>query len=362
MSELIEPLTSSDLLARAIQTFDELLPDDWETSLASARVDPYADRRSAPEALLEVVAPDGNSTAFAIAAKLTFTGRDVSQTLPPLQSWCEQNDALPLIVARFLSTTVRERLREQQASFVDATGNVNVSSSLPAIALSRPGTSRDPWRRPNTRDSLRGEPAARVVRALSDYTLPMPISQLIELSGASAGATYRVLDFLIDEGLAEKAERGWIDSVDDLALLRRWAADWAEAESRFTLGFQSDDGLDATLKRLAKLPNDSYVLGGAHAAELVAELRAPRSAFIHSEDAASLIARLRARPVGRLADADLIVHGRGLNQATAGSEVVDKLIHAAPSQAYADLILMNDTAAAAKLLSALAVAPPSPED
>ena len=100
-------------------------------------------------------------------------------------------------------------------------------SPSPAIALSRPGLDRDPWRRAAVRDSLRGEPAARVARTLCDYAIPMPISQLIELSGASAGATYRVLDLLLEEGLAEKGERGWIESVDVPALLRRWAVDWA---------------------------------------------------------------------------------------------------------------------------------------
>ena len=56
MQDLIEPLSTGDLLARAVQSFDELLPEDWDTSLASANIDPYADRRIAPDALLEVEA------------------------------------------------------------------------------------------------------------------------------------------------------------------------------------------------------------------------------------------------------------------------------------------------------------------
>lgn len=354
MTDLIEPLSTSDLLARAIQTLDALLPDGWDTSLASATTDPYADRRIAPEALLEVEAPDGSSVAFAIAAKLTFTGRDVGQALTTLLDWCEQNEAQPLVVARYLSSTVREKLLEEQASFVDATGNVSVSSAVPAIALSRPGLGRDPWRRASTRDSLRGEPASRVVRALCDYALPMPISQLIELSGASAGATYRVLDLLIDEGLAEKTERGWIESVDEPALLRRWAGDWAEAESRFTLHFETEDGPETTLNRLAKMPKDTYALGGGHAAALVVGFQTPQTALIHCEDAAALIAHLRARPASRASAGDLIVHGRGLSAAAAESGIVERLTHAAPSQAYADLVLMNELDAAAQLLRALA--------
>lgn len=354
MRDLIEPLSSGDLLARAIQTFDDLLPDGWETSLVNASLDPYADRRSAPDALLEVMAPDGSEAVFAISAKLTFTGRDTAPTLASLTRWCEQNDALPLIVARYLSSTVRETLAEAHASYVDACGNVSVASPYPAIALSRPGLGRDPWRRSTTRESLRGEPAARVVKALCEFATPMPISQLIELSGASAGATYRVLDLLLDEGLADKGQRGWIDSVDLPALLRRWATDWAAAERRFTLRFESVDGLEPILGQLAKQPRDAYVLGGAHAAALAADIRAPRAAVIHCEDTAALVAQLGARPAINPASADLIVHGRGLASAALEATVSAKIVHAAPAQAYADLLLAGEVDSAATLLTAIA--------
>lgn len=350
MKELIEPLSSSDLLARAIQTFDELLPEGWDTSLAAANVDPYADRRAAPDALLEVEAPDGTTVAFAIAARLTFTGRDIGLVATNLQRWSEQHGVLPLVVGRFLSSTVRETLVGENISFVDACGNVNVVSPAPAIVLARPGLDRDPWRRTSTRDSLRGEPAARVVRTLCDFEVPMMISELIELSDTSAGATYRVLDLLFEEGLAKKGERGWVESVDRPALVRRWAVDWAAAESRFALRFECDDGLDAALKRLAKQPKGSYVLGGCHAAALAIDTPVSQIAVIHCEDAAGLARQLGARPAGRSTGADLIIHGRGLRSAAVGSTVVRKTVHAGPTQAYADLILSKDDATAEKML------------
>lgn len=353
MQELIEPLSSSDLLARAIQTFDDFLPEGWDTSLASANVDPYADRRTMPDGLLEVEAPDESSVAFAIAARLTFTGRDIGPVVTNLRQWSDRQGALPLVVARFLSSTVRETLAEKGVSYVDACGNVSVVSTAPAIVVARPGLDRDPWRRATTRASLRGEPAARVVRTLCDFEVPILISDLIELSGASPGATYRVLDMLIEEGLADKGERGWIESVEIQALLRRWAADWAAAESRFALRFESEDGLDATLKRLARQPKDSYVLGGGHAAALATDTRSPRFAVIHCEDAAGMVQQLHARPAGRSNSADLIIHGRGLQSAAAGSTTVRSIVHAGPTQAYADLILSGDRAAAEQLLRTL---------
>lgn len=353
MRDLIEPLSSGDLLARAIQTFDDLLPEEWETSLTSAAIDPYADRRIAPEALLEVAAPDGSTAVFAIAAKLTFTGRDVAPTLSNLKRWSDQHDTLPLVVARYLSTTVRERLTAQRASFLDACGNVSVASPSPAVALSQTGLDHDPWRQSTTRSSLRGEPAALVVRALCEFATPMPIAQLIELAGTSAGSTYRVLDLLLDEGLATKGERGWVESVDVPALLRRWANDWVATESRFVLSFESDDGLEGTLKRLAKQPRDAYVLGGGHAAALAADVRRPRAAVIHCDDVVGLMSDLHARPARHQSAADLFVHGRGLGAAMMESATVDKLVLAAPSQAYADLVLTGESESAETLLRAL---------
>lgn len=333
-----EPLTANDLLALAVQTFDDLLPDGWETSVAAAGDDPYADRRLKPDALLEIVAPDGSAAAFAVAARMAPAGRDIAPVLGALVRWSEQHGSVPLVAARYLSPTVREMLTAAGCSFVDAAGNVSVSSPAPAIALSRAGESRDPWRRPNVRDTLRGEPAARVVRALCDYEAPIPIARLIELSGASAGASYRVLDLLFAEGLADKGERGWIARTDWQRLLRRWAADWADAERRYTLRFETDVPVDTLRKRLAKEPPDSYVLGGEHAASRLTG-RDPETLFLHSDDAATLAVRLGGRPAGRAEAATLTIHARGTEAAALGSVAEGKLRLAAPTQAYADLSL-----------------------
>lgn len=356
MRETIEPLSVNDLLARAVQTLDELLPDGWGTSISPATQDPYADRRFTPDALLEVLAPDGSTVAFAVTAKLTLAGRDATAMLRRLRLWGEQHGTASLVTARYLSSTVRDLLAEAGASFVDATGNVNIGCSSPAIAISRSGLSRDPWRRSRSRDALRGEPASLVARALCDFAAPMQIAHLVELSGASVAATYRVLDLLFDEGLAIKGERGWIETADWPRLLRRWSADWSAAERRFTLGFALPDGVDAALTHLAGRPRGSYLVGGRHAAgRLVAG--EPRRLTVHCEQPEDLAKRLRAEPTGRHDDGELIVHARGLGAAAARSLRAGKLAIAAPSQAYADLVLAGDIDAAARLLKAMRAEP-----
>lgn len=352
MAADIEPLSSNDLLAHAVQTLGELLPDDWETSLKPASDDPYADRRLLPDALLEVIAPDGTVVEFAIAAKLTMTGSETSRMLDRLRSWGATRSAPPLLVARYLSTTARDLASAEGASYLDATGNARVSASQPALALVQSGLDHDPWRRGTTRDNLRGEPAARVARVLCDFTAPMPTALLIELAGTSAGATYRVLDFLFAEGLAARGERGWIASADWPRLLARWASDWAATERRYVLRFTLPDGAESALRQLAREANGSYALGGEHAASNFEISRAPTRLLIHSDAAAGLAARLGALPAGS-GEADLLIHARGSTAAAARLAASRRLGFVAPSQAYADLVLGGNDQRAERLLTAM---------
>lgn len=349
----IEPQSTEDLLSRALQALDELLPEDWSTSLAAADVDPYADRRTNPDALLEVEAPDAAAIAFAVLAKMNLSGREVASAVMNLRKYAERHGTSSLVVSRFLSSTVRDQLREQNVSFIDACGNLNVSGSPPAIALSRPGLDRDPWRRTQTRQQLKGEPAARVVQTLLDLESPVRIADLIEISGASPGATYRVLAMLVEEGLVERSTRGWCDLVDRVGTLKRWAEDWASAASRFSLKFETLLGIEGTMKELARSPKGSYVLGGGHAASLIADIASPRTAVVHTDGTVMRFIIEGGHLIQRTGVPDLIVLGRGLDSAEIGATTKGKIRYSGPAQAYADLILCGDHAAADKLLRSL---------
>ncbi len=89
------------------------------------------------------------------------------------------------------------------------TGNLPIIVQYPALYLRDTGAGRDPWRGPGRpRGTLRGPPAARVVRALIDFAAPVTVPELVRRSGASTGATYRVVEFLEREGMIERAPRG----------------------------------------------------------------------------------------------------------------------------------------------------------
>lgn len=353
MSLSIEPQSTEDLLSRALQALDELLPEDWSTSLAAADVDPYADRRTSPDALLEIEAPDATTATFAVAAKMTLVGREVDSVLMNLRQYAERHRTRTLVVSRFLSSTARGQLGAHNVSFIDACGNLSVAASSPAISLFRPGLDRDPWRRTHTRQQLKGEPAARVVQTLFDLETPLKIADLIAISGTSPGAAYRVLDMLVEEGLAERSTRGWLDSVDRIGMLKRWAEDWASAASRFAMKFETLLGIERTLQQLAGSPKDSYVLGGGHAAALVADIAPPRTAVVHTDGTIMRFVIDGGHLIKRTGVPDLIVLGRGLDSAEIGAKTKGRLRLASPAQAYADLILCGDRAAAEKLLKSL---------
>src|SRR5699024_10197135 len=85
-------------------------------------------------------------------------------------------------------------------------GNVRIVIDSPAVFISDRGENRDPWRKGRPLGTLKGAPAARVARTLLDYRRNWRISELITVSRASSGATYRVLDYLEREDLVLKSD------------------------------------------------------------------------------------------------------------------------------------------------------------
>src|SRR5262249_55085006 len=149
------------------------------------------------DAVVELVGPDQTRAVFVVEAKRSVVTRD-----------------LPALL-------------ERGVSYVDATGNMCVLLERPALFLHDRGADRDPWRGPGRpRGTLHGPPAARVVRALVDFAPPMTVPELVRRSGASTGATYRVVEFLERDALVDRDPRGPITSVGWRRLLERWSQDY----------------------------------------------------------------------------------------------------------------------------------------
>lgn len=180
------------------------------------------------DALIELKSPSEETVTLILECRRSLVTRD----LPGLREQLELAPALIspptilMVVSRYLSPPVRRWLEDKGLSYLDVTGNLRLASTKPAVFLRDRGADRDPWRGPGRpRGTLKGVPAARVVRALVDFFPPVSAPALVKRARASTGATYRALDFLDEEALITRTGRG-VESVLWRPLLERWSEDY----------------------------------------------------------------------------------------------------------------------------------------
>ncbi|MBW8172122.1 hypothetical protein K0651_03550 [Ornithinimicrobium sp. Arc0846-15] len=268
------PPTESHMARSAASTLRARLPESWTVTDIELDDQPGS---------VQLTAPDGTSATLVVAVKKSVERRDVqalSERLAELTSRMPNSQGL--VSSGYLSESVRGQLSEAGLSYVDATGNLNVVVDNPAFFISQQGADADPWRGPGRpRGTLRGEPAASVVRVLTDFSGELPIRDVIALSEVSTGAVYRVIDFLESEGLLERPRRGEIFVPDWVAVLRRWSEDYSFTGNSSTSRWIAPRGLDDLVIRAAESPDFKYVTTGTLAAASWAPYAPARSAMIY---------------------------------------------------------------------------------
>lgn len=295
MVEPEAPENEAEVLRRGIAILAERLPAGWTSSVSSA-TDPV-------DARLDVQDPDGNSATLIIEAKRVVEGRDVASVRAQLEAYAETvPGAQGLVVARYLSPPVRNKLTEAGLSYVDATGNMRIELTRPGLYVSDRGADRDPWRGPGRpRGTLKGEPAARIVRAIADFAGKWKIRDLIDQSGASTGATYRVVEFLEREGMATRDDDGLVDVPDWAQILRRWSDDYGFVRTNQMTRWIAPRGLPGLLEQIASTEEGPrYAVTGTIAAAEWAAYAPARLAMIYAVDppAAAQAWDLRATEAG----------------------------------------------------------------
>jgi hypothetical protein len=330
-------VSTQQVLRRAIDRLRAPLPGGW--TLAQRDESPTGVSR--PDAVLTIIDPTGLSADLVVEAQQTVERRDLGRISQQLQAYRSQSGATAdaLLVARYLPPLVRGDLEQLGINYADAVGNLRVSLDRPAVFLSDRVTDKDPWRRPGRpRGSLKGEPAARIVRTLLDSAGQFSISDLIKRSGASTGATYRVRDYLLEQGLLEQAGATY-RAPDWPKLLREWADDYSSLDANITRRFLEPRGLQAVRARAADEPGFRYAMTGSIAAAEWAPYAPARAAFVYVEDLERAAEWLRIRPTEDAPNVILVEPKTRDSAVFLNSRLAhDGIMLASPSQVAADLL------------------------
>ncbi len=333
------PEREEDVLRQSLRSLVDRLPATWTISDAAFDPGPRT-RANGPDAVVEVRAPDGTTAVLVIEAKRTIRTRDVVTELDRLRETTDAlglTGAIPTLVARYLAPTTRDRVTASGGSYLDATGNVRLQCERPPIFVATTGAQRDPWRGPGRpRGGLRGAPAARVVRALADYTPPMSVPELVERSSASTGATYRVVDFLEEEALIDRQKPGPITAVRWRAMIERWAQDYGFERADVVRSYVAPRGVDQTIESLRRAEELTYVVTGSVAAQFNASFAQPRLLTAYVADPDEAAEALDLRPTER--GANVVLAANKDDFAFERARDVDGLRVAAVSQVAVDLM------------------------
>lgn len=332
-----EPQTMNDILSRCTELLRRSMPDDWSTFVMSDRA-PFGN--PALDAQLGIRSPDGAEVLLVVETKRILERRDISGVAEQLNSVTRfLPNARGIVAARYLAPSVRETLVKNGLSYVDVTGNIRVTASAPGIFIACTGADKDPWRGPGRpRGTLKGAPAAKIVRALVDFQgKPWTIRDLIEVSGVSTGATYRVVEHLERETLIERTETGKIVARNWRPLLEAWSKDYGFVRSSNVTRWIEPRGLSALLSKASESREFKYSVTGTIAAAEWAAYAPARSALIYVEDADRAAKQwgLRSSDVGTnvlLAEPESdVVFQRTLT-------TVDGIVIASPAQVVVDLM------------------------
>lgn len=275
-----EPQSAAETAAAAIRLLRDRLPPQWPM-VSAPTPPPGAD---GPDAVVHLLSPSG-SIDLVFEVKRTLTGRDVEAVSARLvRQVGGRPGSVGVVVARYLSPPVRDRLAKAGMSYIDATGNIRLTADEPALFVGDHGADSDPWRGPGRpRRGLKGDPAAKVVRALIDVDRAWTVRQLIEFAGASTGAAYRVIRFLEEEDLIEKTGRT-IRLPDWVVLLRQWSRDYEFAGTNPSSRWLAPRGFESMFERMIASEVQYVVTGTLAAAEWAAYAPA-RAPMVYTPDA-----------------------------------------------------------------------------
>lgn len=327
------PTNPEQVVEQASERMRRALSPGWEITSMMQKI--VGGMKPRIDAVLQLRNPVNQKLKFLVQVRRVVSIRDLGPSIQALEKLSGQGDQV-MVMSRHISESAQRWLIERNISFADVTGNFRISAQDYSVLLGDRGAALDPWRGPGRpRTSLKGEAAARVIRALIDSRPPMSVPELIKRAKSSNGVAYRVLDFLEDEDLVIR-EESKIVGVKWQRILEQWSRDYGFQENNSVMGFFEPRGLPELLEKLKGKPELDYAVTGSLAAQRWAPYAEPRLAMMYAKYPLKLARQLDLRPV----DTGVNV----LIAATAFDVVFDRVAefegvrYVAPSQAVVDLL------------------------
>jgi len=325
LSALCNMPFQDNMLREGLRALQRQLPDGWSVGAAKSTGLPF-------DAVVEVTGPDKLCGRVQIETKRHVEPRQVDALAAELRRTSESD---PLVlVAPYLSASTRERLRDNQIGYIDLTGNIRIALSSPGLFIETRGADEDPSRRKRAARSIGGTKVGRIVRSLVDSKQPLGVRVLAERTKLDPGYVSRVLAFLDTEALVTRVGHGRLESVDWVALLRRWAKDAPLDERAELRTYLEPRGLPALVASLSK-SKEKFALTGSLAATWLATAPS-RLAMVWIEDAAEAAKRLGLRVAD--AGANVLLLEPRDEWVFDGAVERGAVLYTAPSQAAADLL------------------------
>jgi hypothetical protein len=331
----------TDLIDEAIARLRVMLPAPWtiERSGQAVPADASPERSVLANAAIDLRAPNGTSTTFAVEAKQSFGPRDVEQLSVGLSRTIRSiAEYIPiLVVAPWMSARTQELLVKDDINFIDLTGNAFINLANPGLYIKAAGATRNPQPAPRGRATVRGPKAARLIRLLVDVQPPYGVSEIATVTGLAAGYVSRLLDALDREALIERARRGRVEEADIAGLLRRWAESYDVLNTNEASFFLAPGGAKEALTQLAGAT--PVAVTGSFAALRLAPVAAPALLIAYGNDIETLAGKLGLLPADEGANVVLL---RAFDEVVWERGGEDSGVrYVAPSQAAVDCLTGN---------------------
>lgn len=326
-------ISETELIREVVSQLQAVLPASWQFHEARLELRTGDAEQRVGDAWLELRSSDGGTSLILLEVKLHLDPIHVPRLLQYLR---KAGDAVSILVAApYLSPRTRQLLVEGGANYLDLTGNVRLRLEQPAVFIQLAGAQENPANETRPLASLKGNAAARVVRAVCDHLPPYGVRELAQRAEASLASTSRVAELLSREALLQKDPRGRITAVDWPTVLERWSEDYHVLKSHRSVTALEPRGIAALPAKLKTLAL-RYAVTGSLAAVRMAPAAPARLAMVFVEDIKAALVALELHPTDAGQNVILLEPSNGF--VFAGATSIDGVVCAAPSQVAADLL------------------------